>query len=132
MKSAAETLDRFGFIDPDNGGKVQLGTIGIYFRKEWNSGATFKADAFLGRSLFDLWSNFTFFLADPIYGDEIQQHDSRLQEGANVQFLQPYKFFGKQALLTVGGNFHCQSNQRRALSFDFQKSEPQIFARKHQ
>ncbi|HEY0429438.1 MAG TPA: TonB-dependent receptor [Pyrinomonadaceae bacterium] len=98
-------LGRFGFIDPDNGGKVELGTVGAYFRKEFKTGATFKADAFLGRSLFDLWSNFTFFLNDPIYGDEIQQHDSRLQEGANVQFLKPYKFFGRQSLLTVGGNF---------------------------
>lgn len=101
----AGQLDRFGFIDPDNGGKVQNGTIGTYFRREFSSGATFKADAFLGRSLFDLFSNFTFFLADPVYGDEIQQHDSRLQEGANVQFLKPYKFFGRQALLTAGGNF---------------------------
>ncbi|MDQ3132006.1 MAG: TonB-dependent receptor [Acidobacteriota bacterium] len=99
-------LDRFGFIDPENGGKVGSGTIGTYFRKEFKSGATFKADAFLSRSLFDLFSNFTFFLADPIYGDEIQQHDSRLQEGANAQYLQPYKFFGQQSLLTVGGNLH--------------------------
>lgn len=98
-------LDRFGFIDADNGGRVQTGTFGAYFRKEFSSGATFKADAFIGRSLFDLFSNFTFFLADPIYGDEIQQHDSRLQEGANVQFLQPYKLFGQQGLVTVGGNF---------------------------
>ncbi|MCY7374466.1 MAG: TonB-dependent receptor [Pyrinomonadaceae bacterium] len=103
---AAGQLDRFGFIDPENGGKVQLGTAGIYYRKEFTSGATFKADGFVGRSLFDLFSNFTFFLNDPIYGDEIQQHDSRLQEGANAQFLQPYKFFGKQSLLTVGANFH--------------------------
>jgi outer membrane receptor protein involved in Fe transport len=102
---ARGNLDRFGFLDKDNGGKVQLGTVGAYFRKEFKSGATFKADAFVGRSLFDLWSNFTFFLADPVYGDEIQQHDSRLQEGANVQFLQPYKFFGQQSLLTFGGNF---------------------------
>jgi outer membrane receptor protein involved in Fe transport len=99
-------LDRFGAIDPENGGKVRLGTVGGYFRKELASGATFKADAFVGRSLFDLFSNFTFFLADPIYGDEIQQHDSRLQQGANAQYLLPYKFFGKQALLTVGGNVH--------------------------
>lgn len=103
---AAGELDRFGAIDPENGGKVRTGTIGTYFRKEFSSGATFKADAFIGRSLFDLFSNFTFFLADPVYGDEIQQHDSRLQEGANVQYLQPYKFFGKQALLTVGGNLY--------------------------
>ncbi|HEX8370165.1 MAG TPA: TonB-dependent receptor [Pyrinomonadaceae bacterium] len=103
---AGGELDRFGFIDPENGGKVRLGTIGTYYRREWKSGATLKADAFVSRSLFDLWSNFTFFLNDPAYGDEIQQHDSRLQEGANVQHLQPYKFFGKQALLTVGGNLH--------------------------
>ncbi len=102
----AGRLDRFGFIDPENGGRVQLGTIGTYYRKEWKSGKTLRADAFVGRSLFDLFSNFTFFLADPTYGDEIQQHDSRLQEGANVQYLQPYKFFGSQALLTVGGNLH--------------------------
>jgi outer membrane receptor protein involved in Fe transport len=98
-------LDRFGFIDPENGGKVRLGNLGGYYRKEWKSGATLKADAFIGRSLFDLYSNFTFFLFDQIYGDEIQQHDSRLQEGANIQFLTPYKLFGKQSLLTIGGNF---------------------------
>ncbi|MEO6590222.1 MAG: TonB-dependent receptor [Pyrinomonadaceae bacterium] len=103
----AGQLDRFGFIDPENGGKVQLGTVSTYYRRESkSSGATFKADAFVGRSLFDLFSNFTFFLLDPVYGDEIDQHDSRLQEGANVQYLQPYKFFGKQALVTVGGNVH--------------------------
>ena len=102
----AGELDRFGFIDPENGGRVQLGTVGAYYRREWTSGATFKADAFVGRSLFDLFSNFTFFLNDPVYGDEIQQHDSRLQEGANAQFLQPYKLFGNQSLLTVGANVH--------------------------
>jgi hypothetical protein len=99
-------LDRFGFLDPENGGKARNGTIAGYYRREWKSGATLKTDAFVSRSLFDLWSNFTFFLQDPIYGDEIQQHDSRLQEGANVQYLQPYKLFGRQSLLTVGGNLH--------------------------
>ncbi|MBA3768012.1 MAG: TonB-dependent receptor, partial [Acidobacteria bacterium] len=54
-----------------------------------------------------LYSNFTFFLNDEVNGDEIQQHDSRLQEGANVQYLHPYKLFGNQALLTIGGNFHA-------------------------
>jgi len=103
----AGRLDRFGFIDPENGGRVQLATGGVFYRKEWESGRTLRADAFVGRSLFDLFSNFTFFLLDPVYGDEIQQHDSRLQEGANVQFLQPYKIGGGQALLTVGGNFHA-------------------------
>lgn len=100
------TLDRFGAIDPENGGKVRLGTFAGFYRKEWKSGAAFKADAFVGRSLFDLFSNFTFFLADPIYGDEIQQHDSRLQEGGNVQFIKPFANGGFSSVLTAGGGFH--------------------------
>jgi outer membrane receptor protein involved in Fe transport len=104
---AAGRLDRFGFVDPFDGGRVRTGVLAAYYRREWKSGSTFKADAFLSRSLFDLYSNFTFFLNDEVNGDEIQQHDSRLQEGGNVQYLHPYKLFGNQALLTIGGNFHA-------------------------
>ena len=99
-------LSRWSFIDPDGGGKSRSGTVAIYYGHDTARNGTFKADAFVARSLLDLFSNFTFFLADPVYGDEIQQHDSRLQEGANVQYLRPYKFFGSAALLTAGGNLH--------------------------
>ncbi|HSS98062.1 MAG TPA: TonB-dependent receptor, partial [Terriglobales bacterium] len=99
-------LDRFGFIDLNDGGKVKLGTLATYFRKDLNNGDILKVDGFLARSLFDLYSNFTFFLNDPVNGDEIQQHDSRLQEGINAQYLHPYKFFGHQMLLTLGSNYH--------------------------
>ncbi|MEO7659494.1 MAG: carboxypeptidase regulatory-like domain-containing protein, partial [Pyrinomonadaceae bacterium] len=104
---AAGRLDRFGAFDLFTGGNIYSGTAAVYYRKEFKSGASFKADAFLARSLFDLFSNFTFFLNDEENGDEILQHDSRLQEGANAQFLQPYKLFGNQSLLTIGGNFHA-------------------------
>ncbi len=104
---AAARLDRFGFLDPDNGGKVKTGNAGLYYRKDLASGSIFKADGFLARSLFDLFSNFTFFLNDDVNGDEIQQHDSRLQEGANAQFLKPYKFFGQNALFITGANIHA-------------------------
>jgi len=104
---AAGRLDRFGFIDPDNGGRVRSGTGGVYYRRELGGGSLFKVDGYLTRSLFDLWSNFTFFLADPEFGDEIQQHDSRLQEGANAQYIRPYSFSGGRGLLTVGGNLQA-------------------------
>ncbi|MBA3716247.1 MAG: TonB-dependent receptor, partial [Pyrinomonadaceae bacterium] len=123
---AAGRLDRFGFLDPFNGGRIRTGVFGAYYRKEGAAGNTFKLDGFVSRSLFDLYSNFTNFLDDDLtftddngdgfddddptdipglIGDEIQQHDSRLQQGANVQYLHPYKLFGRQALLNVGGNF---------------------------
>lgn len=103
----ANRLDRFGFLDPDNGGKVRNGTLGIYFRDEDKEGRIFKVDGFIARSLFDLWSNFTFFLNDPINGDEVQQHDSRLQEGINAQLLQPVKFGDVIGVFSFGGNFHA-------------------------
>jgi outer membrane receptor protein involved in Fe transport len=101
---AAGRLDRFGFIDPDNGGRVRTGTAAAYYRRELGGGGLLKVDAFLTRSLFDLWSNFTFHLNDREFGDEIQQHDSRLQEGANVQYVRPHTISGARALLTAGGN----------------------------
>jgi len=104
---AAGELDRFGFIDPDNGGRVRTGFGGLYYKNEMTDGGIFKLDGFVARSLFDLYSNFTFFLNDEINGDEIQQHDSRLQEGANAQYLRPYSLLGQRALFIAGGNFHA-------------------------
>ncbi|HKP85129.1 MAG TPA: TonB-dependent receptor, partial [Blastocatellia bacterium] len=100
-------LDRFGFIDPFDGGRVRTGTAAVYYRKERRGGDIFKIDGFASRSLFDLFSNFTFFLNDETNGDEIAQHDSRLQEGVNTQYLRPYKILGRRALLNIGGNFHA-------------------------
>jgi len=104
---AAGQMDRFGFVDPDNGGRSQSGRFGVYYSTETTSGGSLKIDAGVSRSLFDLYSNFTFFLSDEVNGDEIQQHDSRLQEAVNVQYLRPLKIFGRPSLLIAGGNFHA-------------------------
>jgi hypothetical protein len=102
----AGLLNRFGYIDPTDGGRVKLGTLSAYYSKSWANGDTFKADGFLGRSLFDLYSNFTYFLNDPIHGDAFQQHDSRLQEGSNAQYVHPHKLGSLPAFFTAGANFH--------------------------
>jgi TonB dependent receptor-like, beta-barrel/TonB-dependent Receptor Plug Domain len=114
-------LDRFGFLDPDNGGRVRSATLGAYYRKEWESGGLFKLDGFATRSMFDHYINFTFFLNDEENGDEILQHDSRLIEGVNTQYLHPYKLFGQRALFLAGTNFHDNQinvSLSRAISRD--------------
>lgn len=98
-------LDRFGTIDPFNGGRVRTGLLSSYYRKEYAEGKTFKLDGSISRSLFDLYSNFTFFLDDEANGDQIVQHDSRLQQSVKAQYLQPLKVFGQSSLLTIGSNF---------------------------
>src|SRR5205809_5548470 len=43
-------LDRFGYVDPFDGGRVRLGTLGIYYRRDLASGDIFKVDGFLTRN----------------------------------------------------------------------------------
>jgi hypothetical protein len=102
----AGRLDRFGHIDSTQGGRVRSGTTAAYWRHEDDSGAVLRMDGFVSRSMMDLFSNFTYFLNDPANGDGIQQHDSRLTEGANAQYLRPHEIAGAEAVLTAGGNFH--------------------------
>jgi outer membrane receptor protein involved in Fe transport len=102
----AGLLDRFGYVDPTDGGRVKLGTLSGYYSKTFPTGDTFKLDSFLGRSLFDLYSNFTYFFNDPVHGDAFQQHDSRLQEGANAQFIHLQKIGHISATFVSGLNFH--------------------------
>jgi outer membrane receptor protein involved in Fe transport len=99
-------LDRFGYLDPTTGGRVKLGTVSLYYSLQRANGDTFKADTFVSRSLFDLYSNFTFFLNDPERGDAFQQHDSRLQHGANAQYTRPHRIGRAAAVLVAGANFH--------------------------
>lgn len=100
------TLSPFGFLDPGEGGRIRQATMAGYYRHEQTNGAVWKLDGFVGRSLFDLYSNFTFFLNDPENGDAIQQHDSRLQQGANGQYLRPHRVGSSFSTFTAGGNFH--------------------------
>lgn len=102
----AGLLDRLGYVDPFDGGLVKLGTFSSYYSKSFANGDAVKVDGFLGRSLFDLYSNFTYFRNDPVHGDAFQQHDSRLQEGANVQYAHPHKIGGIAASFMSGINFH--------------------------
>lgn len=103
---AAGRLDRFGFLDPGEGGRIRAATVAGYFRNEDARGGVWKLDAFATRSLFDLYSNFTFFLNDPENGDAIQQHDSRYVQGANAQYVRPHALFGRQSIFTAGANLH--------------------------
>jgi hypothetical protein len=99
-------LDRFGSLDDTQGGRVKSATISAYLAQGFANGGALRIDGFVSRSLFDLYSNFTYYAANPVTGDAIQQHDSRLQEGANAQYTRVHRIAGQQANLTVGGNFH--------------------------
>jgi hypothetical protein len=118
---ASGQLGRFGYMDPSDGGKVRVGTASTYYKKDLSPNDTLRIDGFATRSLFDLYSDFSFYLYDPVHGDGIQQHDSRLQEGSSAQYMHAAKLRGHPTLFVAGANlfdswinvglFHDQNRQ---------------------
>jgi hypothetical protein len=100
----AGVLDRFGYMDPGDGGRVRNGTGSVYYKRNIGANDTLHVDGFVTRSLFDLFSDFTFYLNDPVNGDGIQQHDSRLGEGSSAQYVRAGHIRGVPALFMAGGN----------------------------
>jgi outer membrane receptor for monomeric catechols len=96
------TLDRFGSIDPSEGGKTERATGRLQYHYDTSSGGQFFADAYLMYYKLDLWTNFTFFLDDPVNGDGIQQQDQRYMYGGNVGYRQAGDLFGIRTAATAG------------------------------
>ncbi len=71
------SIDRFGSIDPSEGGNTERYNANIILAHTFKNGMVWENQAFYSRYIFNLFSNFTFYLSDPINGDEINQKESR-------------------------------------------------------
>ncbi len=98
-------LGLFGFIDPTDGGISKSGTVTGYYSKERANGERFNVSGMVNRVLFDLFSNFTFFLNNPEDGDGFGQHDSRLQQALNASYNKPHQVLGGLGNFTGGFNY---------------------------
>lgn len=67
----------FGAIDSSEEGSTSRTNLNLQFVTGLNNGATLKNQLYFSNYNFDLISNFTFFLNDPVNGDQIRQRDYR-------------------------------------------------------
>ena len=65
------SLDRFGAIDPSEGGNTLRTTGTLNYHYDSPHGGQFFANAYGQYYRLDLFTNFTFFLNDPVNGDGI-------------------------------------------------------------
>jgi hypothetical protein len=96
------SLDRFGAIDPSEGGKTIRSTARLNYHYDTPSGGRFFANAYGQYYRFDLFTNFTFFLNDPVNGDGILQSDRRIIYGGDVGYRQPLRVMDVDGAVTVG------------------------------
>lgn len=76
-------LDRFGTIDPTDGGESSRYSLSAA-RYQRDSNGAFEASVYALHSKLDLYSNFTYFLNNPTDGDQFNQNEHRTMVGFNL------------------------------------------------
>ncbi len=86
-RAVAEGLiSRFGSLDPDEGGNTARHQIALAYRLRPNESSELRTLAYVATYRFNLFSDFTLYLRDPVDGDEIEQVDRRTFYGAKVSY----------------------------------------------
>jgi outer membrane receptor protein involved in Fe transport len=76
-------IDPFGAIDPTDGGETSRYSLSAAMRKR-TSDALFQANAYVVQSSLTLYNDFTYFLDDPVNGDQSRQTEKRRMAGFDV------------------------------------------------
>jgi len=79
----AGELDPFGAIDPSDGGETSRYSLSASLRKR-SSDTLLQANAYLVQSGITLFNDFTYFLDDPVNGDQSRQNEKRRLAGFDV------------------------------------------------
>jgi outer membrane receptor protein involved in Fe transport len=82
------SIGRFGTIDPTSGGESSRYSLSGNFSQELGRGALVAA-VYAVRYRLDLYSNFTYLLADPVHGDQMLQADDRWLYGTAGEWSGP-------------------------------------------
>ena len=100
----AGQLDRFDAIETSDGGKAHRYSLSGAWRRSDASSST-QVNAFLIDWKLDLFSNFTYFLDDPLNGDQFSQPDRRRITGLNASHTWRMTGLGSESENTVGVQF---------------------------
>jgi outer membrane receptor protein involved in Fe transport len=92
---------RFDAIDPTDGGKSHRYSLSAQWESTGINTQT-RVEAYVIDYALNLWNNFTYFLNDPVNGDQFEQVDRRVVTGfkANRQWL--LTLFGRDVEATAG------------------------------
>ena len=128
-------LNRFGAVDPTEGGATQRHMAQLAFSTAWE-GADLEVMAYLVRYQFGLYSNFTFFRDDPVHGDQIEQTDQRTMGGIDMRLRRQTNYRGATFTTSLGtqvridgidnGLYHDQARERLQTRVDANVGESQL------
>jgi hypothetical protein len=121
-------IDRFGSLDPSEGGDTSRTSLQLGYRVHDDHGGLWRASLFGLEYRLRLYSDFTLFARDPVHGDEIEQTDARTVWGLDAAYERHLSLAGLDTYLTAGlqlrndntetGLWHAENRMRLADCFD--------------
>ncbi|MQA19112.1 TonB-dependent receptor [Rugamonas sp. FT103W] len=96
-------IDPYGAIDPTDGGITSRYSLSATLRKR-SSDTLLQANAYVVQSSLDLYNDFTYFLDDPVNGDQSRQTEKRRMTGFDVA----HTWFSKWGGLDVNNKVGVQ------------------------
>ena len=109
-------IDRWGSIDPTEGGSTSRSNVQMNFKHIISPSEHIEAMAWYSKYNFNLYSDFTFFLNDPIHGDEIQQKDGRNIYGGEFKHVKNFILSNSSLELISGIGFRNDDIQTLQLN----------------
>jgi outer membrane receptor protein involved in Fe transport len=94
--------DRFGSLDPTDGGHAQRASLSLNYHATLGGGQ-FSASGFFIYNQLHLYNDFTHFLIDPIHGDQEDQFENRRASGGSANYTLPLPLGAIQNEISVGG-----------------------------
>lgn len=94
-------IGRYGSENPSDDGAAWRTSLSARIAGA-ESDSSWKASAFVARSMLDLYNDFTYYLTDPVNGDQFHQHDNRLLSGFGASRTFNYAIAGVPTETTIG------------------------------
>jgi outer membrane receptor protein involved in Fe transport len=120
-------IGRFDAIDPTDGGEARRYSLSGAWRRSHAGGLT-EANAYVVSSRLNLFSDFTYFLRDPVNGDQFEQSDKRVLSGFNLKHTSAGSWGGREVENSAGlqlrsdniavGLFNTRAQQRLTTTRD--------------
>jgi outer membrane receptor for Fe3+-dicitrate len=79
-------ISHFGAIDPNEGGTTGRTNFNLQYDSKIDDSSQIKSSGYISKYDFELYSNFTFFLNDPVNGDQIKQKENRTIIGFQSEY----------------------------------------------
>jgi outer membrane receptor protein involved in Fe transport len=103
LRAIAEDLvpDRFGTLDPTDGGRAQRASLSAQFHQTVAFGQL-SASAYYIYNQLHIYNDFTHFLVDPIHGDQEDQFENRRVVGGAANYTLPLRLAGIDSEIAAG------------------------------